>query len=135
MYESTRQLRDECQSGQFTSRLHPEFQSKSNFPVSAQEAQMVCTSLAVDMDSAYEELVDRGVELQRILCTAGKGQISGVRSSDPTMAANQEEMGRISAEFIKRMNEVTHQEQVDRAKAWRTMLDFYRLAGTCGHGM
>lgn len=135
MYESTQQLRDECQSGQFTSRLHPEFESKSNFPVSVRDAQMVCASLAVNMDSAYEELIDRGVELQKILCTEGKGQISGVRSSDPTLAADQDEMGRISAEFIKRMTEITHQEQADRAKVWRTMLDFNRIAGTCGHGM
>lgn len=135
MYESTQQLRDECQSGQFSSRLHPEFESRSNFPGSAQEAQMACAGLAVNMESAYEELVDRGVELQRILCTDGKGQISGVRSSDPTLAADQDELGRISAEFIKRMAEVAHQEPVDRAKVLRTMLDFGRIAGTCGHGM
>jgi hypothetical protein len=48
MYESTQQLRDECQRGQFRARLHAEFQSTSFFPVSEQEAQMTCASLAVD---------------------------------------------------------------------------------------
>ena len=135
MYESTQQLRDECQSGQFTARLHPEFQSKSFFPVSQQEAQMTCAALAVKMDSDYERLIDRGVELQRILCTVGHGGISVVRSSDPTIAANQEELGRITADFNKRMTDVTHQQPLERAMGMRMMVDFYRIAGTCGHGM
>ncbi len=135
MFESTEQLRDECQSGQFKARLHPEFQSKSVFPVSDQEAQMTCASLAANMDSDYERLIDRGVELEKILCTAGHGSISTVRSNDPALAANQEELGRITVDLNKRMTDALHQQPVDRAKGMRMMLDFYRIAGTCGHGM
>jgi len=135
LYESTEQLREECRNDQFANRLHPEFQSKSNFPVSQQEAQMTCASLAVHMDAAYERLVDRGVELQQILCTAGHGSTSTIRSTDPAIAANQEEMGRIAVDLRKRITDLLHQQSADRAQGMRMMIDSYRLAGTCGHGM
>jgi hypothetical protein len=33
------------------------------------------------------------------------------------------------------MDALIKQQRVDRAKGLRMMLDFYRLTGTCGHGI
>ncbi|MGH9687205.1 MAG: energy transducer TonB [Candidatus Acidiferrales bacterium] len=134
LFESTSQLRDECQSGQFEYRLHPEFESTTNFP-DPTGAKQICAILEVDMGSDYERLVDRGVELNRILCNAGHGQISAVRYADAALAADQDELGRVSAEFQQLMNGSIRNPNRSRAAAGRMMIDFYRIAGTCGHGM
>jgi hypothetical protein len=74
LYESTEELRDECRSGEFTNRIHPEFQSTS-FAVKKDEAQIPCSIFGVDRGSDYEMLIDRGVELEKELCNAGGGKL------------------------------------------------------------
>jgi hypothetical protein len=67
-------LPDECRSGEFTNRIHPEFQSAS-FPVKKDETRVLCSIFGLDMGSDYEMLVDRGVELEKELCNAGAGTV------------------------------------------------------------
>jgi hypothetical protein len=135
LYESTGQIREECRTGEFARRVHPEFQSKS-FPVSKDEQEMTCASLNLDMGSEYESLVDRGVELQKELCTAGNGRVPNSRPQGFRLAASWDEMMHIVQELSRRMKQVENSEAADdKRRVQRIMIDSYRLAGTCGHGM
>ena len=132
LYESTGQLRGECRTGDFATRFHPEIQSAASFP-NSDDAQRICAILGGNADADYERLVDRGIELQRTLCYT-PGYVPRAGSSDPKIAAMEEELGRISAEFSKRMTEFQQNPHTARTPGLRLMIDMYRLSGNCGHG-
>jgi TonB family protein len=134
MYESTEQLRAECRNGEIAKHVHPEFQSTSNFPISKEEEARECAMLNVELDSDYEQMIDRGVELERKLCIANNmGTLNNLR---PELKATPDvqELSRIEVDFHDRMDELIKHPPVDRGKGQRMILDFYRLTGTCGHG-
>lgn len=132
-YESTEQLRRECTSGDFYDRFHPELQTADFFP-NKDDAQRICAVINIQTDGEYEVLVDRGVELQHSLCPVVNGRLSKVHSSDPNILAMQQEMGHISAEFMKRMNEFAQNPSSARGPGLRFLLDIHRLDSECGHG-
>jgi TonB family protein len=134
IYESTEQLRAECRSGEISKHVHPEFQSTSTFPISQDEEARECAMLNVEMDPDYEQMIDRGVALEKKLCIANAmGTLNNLR---PELKATPEveELSRIEVDFHNRMDAMLKQQPVDRAKGQRMLLDFYRLTGTCGHG-
>jgi TonB family protein len=136
LYQSTEVLREECRSGEISRRVHPEFQSTSNFPVSQEEANRECLAINVEMESDYEQMVDRGTELERKMCRISSfrplyGNYLGVKF-DPQ---DEQELGRILAEFHRRMDHDIKSGSRDRGSGVRLLLDFYRLDGSCGHGM
>jgi len=86
------------------------------------------------MDPDYERMIDRGVELERNLCSANNMRpLSDLR---PELKATPEvqELARIEADFSGRMNGAIKHQPVDRAQGLRMMLDTYRLGGSCGNG-
>ena len=132
LLESTEQLREECRTGVFATRFHPEMQTVSSFP-NSEDAQRICAILSGKADDEYERQVDRGVELERTLCytpgyVPGKGG-----SSDPKIATMEQELGQISADFGKRMIDFQQNPHTARTPGLRLMLDMYRLASKCGH--
>jgi TonB family protein len=134
MYESTEQLRAECRNGGISKHVHPEFQSTSTFPISKDEEARECAMLNIEMDSDYEQMIDRGVELEANLCSAnGMRVLSDLRPELKSTPAVQE-LSRIEVDFHNRMDTMIKHQPVDRAKGLRMMLDFYRLEGSCGHG-
>jgi TonB family protein len=134
IYESTEQLRAECRNGDISKYVHPEFQSTSTFPISKDEEARECAMLNVEMDPDYEQMIDRGVELEKRLCIAnGMGTLNNLRP-ELKATADVQELLRIEVDFHNRMDAMLKQQPVDRAKGQRTLLDFYRLTGTCGHG-
>lgn len=133
LLESTGQLREECRTGQFATRFHPEMQSSSSFPYSG-DAERLCPVLSGKVDDEYERQVDRAVELERTLCYT-PGYVPGrVGSSDPKIAAMEKELGQISADFGKRMIEFQQNPRTARTPGLRLLLDMHRLASKCGHG-
>ena len=132
LLESTEQLREECRTGVFATRFHPEMQTVPSFP-NNDDAQRICAILSGKADDDYEKLVDRGVELERTLCYT-PGYVPKARSSDPKIAAMEDELSHISADFGKRMIEFQQNPHSARTPGLRLMLDMYRLSGTCGHG-
>jgi TonB family protein len=135
MYESTEQLRAECRSGEISKHVHPEFQSTSTFPISKDEEARECAALNVEMDASYEQMIDRGVELEKKLCIAnGMGALNNLRP-ELKGTPDLEELSRIEVDFHDRMDALIKQQPVNRAKGLRMLLDFYRLAATCGHGI
>lgn len=58
LYESTEELREECQKGEISKRVHPEFQGTSAFPSSNEEATRECFALNVIMAPDHERLID-----------------------------------------------------------------------------
>jgi TonB family protein len=135
MYESTEQLRAECRNGEISKHVHPEFQSTSTFPISKDEEARECAMLDIELDSDYERLIDRGVELEAQLCSANSmTDLSNLRPELKNTPAVQE-LSRIEVDFHNRMDTMIKHQPVDRAKGLRMMLDFYRLEGSCGHGL
>jgi len=134
LLESTEQLREECRTGQFATRFHPEMQSASSFPYS-EDAQRICAILSQRGDDAYERMVDRGIEIRRTLCYT-PGYVPGVGSSsnDPKIAAMEEELRPISAEFSGLVLDFQKNPQTRRAPGLRLILDMHRLSSKCGHG-
>jgi hypothetical protein len=132
LLESTEQLREECRTGEFATRFHPEMQTVSSFP-NNDDAQRICAILSGKVDDDYERLVDRGVELERTLCYS-PGYVPKAQSSDPKIAAMQQELSQVSADFAKRMIEFQQNPHAARTPGLRLMLDMYRLSGKCGHG-
>jgi len=132
LLESTQQLREECRTGQFATRFHPEMQSPSSFPDS-DDAQRICAVLSGKVSDDYESLVDRGIELKRTLCYT-PGYVPGTGSSDPKITAMQQELSQISAEFGQRMIEFQKNPRTARTPGLRLLLDMYRLSSKCGHG-
>jgi TonB family protein len=134
LFESTEQLREECRTGQFATRFHPEMQSASSFPYN-DDAQRICAILSQKGDDAYERMVDRGIEIQRTLCyTPGYVPGIGSSSSDPKIVAMEEEWRHISAEFSALVLEFPKNPQTRRAPGLRLILDMSRLSSKCGHG-
>ncbi|MGD0426943.1 MAG: energy transducer TonB [Candidatus Acidiferrales bacterium] len=134
MYESTEQLKAECRNGEISKYMHPEFQGMSVFPPSKDEVERECAMFSVEMDPDYERMIDRGVELERNLCSANNMRpLSDLR---PELKATPEvqELARIEADFSGRMNGAIKHQPVDRAQGLRMMLDTYRLGGSCGNG-
>lgn len=131
LLESTEQLREECRTGQFGTRFHPEMQTAASFP-NNDDAQRICAILSGNAGADYERLVDRGIELQRTLCYT-PGYLPGAGSSDPKIAAMEEERKRISADFSQRMIEFQQNPHTARTPGLRLLLDMYRLSGKCGH--
>jgi TonB family protein len=135
LYESTEQLRAECRSGEISKHVHPEFQGTSVFPISKEEEARECATLNVEMDSDYEQMVDRGVALEKKLCIANSmGTLNNLRP-ELKATADVQELSRIEVDFHNRMDALIKQQPVNRAKGLRMLLDFYRLSGTCGHGI
>jgi hypothetical protein len=54
-------------------------------------------------------------------------------SSDPQIAAMQEELSHITADFGQRMIEFQQNPRTARSPGLRLLLDIYRLSGKCGH--
>lgn len=133
VYESTEELREECRSGEFVNRIHPEFESKS-FPPNPDGAQAPGSIFAVDMGSSYQALVDRGVELEKELCHAGGGQIPQSLPQPPDVIAKARELSGIKTEFEKRRQEQMPSGSHEPEKAKRVYMDMFRLLGSCGHG-
>jgi hypothetical protein len=134
MYESTEQLRAECRNGEISKYVHPEFQSTSNFPISKEEEARECAMLNVEMDPDYEQMIDRGVELERKLCIANNiGTLNNLRP-ELKGTVDVQELSRIELDFHNRMDALIKHQPVDRGQGQRMILDFYRLTGTCGHG-
>jgi hypothetical protein len=131
LLESTEQLREECRTGEFATRFHPEMQTVASFP-NNDDAQRICAILSGKADDEYERQVDRGVELERTLCYS-PGYVPKAQSSDPKIAAMQQELNQISADFGKRMIEFQQNPHTARTPGLRLMLDMYRLSGKCGH--
>jgi TonB family protein len=134
MYESTEQLRAECRNGEISKYMHPEFQIMSVFPPSKDEEARECAIFNIEVDRDYEQMIDRGVELEKQLCSAnGTRPLSDLRPELKATPAVQE-LARIEADFNSRMNGSIKHQPMDRALGLRMMLDFYRLGGSCGHG-
>lgn len=131
LLESTEQLREECSTGQFAARFHPEMQTVSSFP-NSDDAERICAILSGKASDDYERLVDRGIELERTLCYT-PGYVPKVPSSDPKIAAMEEEMSHITADFSQRLIEFQQNPRTARSPGLRLMLDMYRLSGKCGH--
>ena len=131
LLESTEQLREECSTGQFAARFHPEMQTVSSFP-NSDDAERICAILSGKASDDYERLVDRGIELERTLCYT-PGYVPKVPSSDPKIAAMEEELSHITADFSQRMIEFQQNPRTARSPGLRLMLDMYRLSGKCGH--
>jgi TonB family protein len=132
LLESTEQLREECRTGEFATRFHPEMQSASSFPDS-DDAQRLCAVLSGKVSDDYERLVGRGIEIKRTLCYT-PGYVPGAKSSDPKLAAMLQEFSQISAEFGQRMTEFQKNPRTARNPGLRLLLDMYRLSSNCGHG-
>ena len=132
LLESTEQLREECRTGEFATRFHPEMQTVSSFP-NNDDAQRICAILSGKTDDEYERQVDRGVELERTLCYS-PGYVPKAQSGDPKIAAMQQELSQVSADFAKRMIEFQQNPHTAKTPGLRLMLDMYRLSGACGHG-
>jgi TonB family protein len=132
LLESTEQLREECRTGEFATRFHPEMQTVPSFP-NNDDAQRICAILSGKAGDDYEKLVDRGIEVERILCNTG-GYLPGSRSSDPKIATMEQELSQILADFSKRMMEFQQNPHSARTPGLRLMLDMYRLSSKCGHG-
>jgi len=134
LYESTEQLREECRTGVFAERWHPEFQSESE--VKRGDTQKMCPVFEVDMGGEYEAMVERGLELDRELCAAGGGRMPQMLlPQPPDIQAKAQELAKINTEFLARMKEFLAARAQEPGKAQRSYLDMYRLMGTCGHGM
>jgi TonB family protein len=131
LLESTEQLREECRTGQFATRFHPEMQTVPSFP-NDDDAQRICAILNGKPSDDYERLVDRGVELERTLCYT-PGYVTKAGSSDPKTETMEQELNQILAEFSKRMIEFQQNPHTARTPGLRLMLDMYRLSGKCGH--
>ena len=131
LLESTEQLREECRTGQFATRFHPEMQTVPSFP-NDDDAQRICAILNGKPSDDYERLVDRGVELERTLCYT-PGYVPKAGSSDPKTETMEQELNQILAEFSKRMIEFQQNPHTARTPGLRLMLDMYRLSGKCGH--
>ena len=131
LLESTEQLREECRTGQFAARFHPEMQTVSSFP-NSDDAERICAILSGKASDDYERLVDRGIELERTLCYT-PGYVPKVPSSDPKIAAMEEELSHITADFSQRLIEFQQNPRTARSPGLRLMLDMYRLSGKCGH--
>jgi hypothetical protein len=131
--ESTEQLREECRSGEFYDRFHPEMQSASSFP-NKEDSDRICAVISMDMGYRYENLINRGLELERSLCFAKDGMFSNLPAADPKIRNEQEELKRVSAEFLQRMTDFQKNPSA-RGGGSRLLLDYYRLGSRCGHGM
>jgi TonB family protein len=135
LYESTGQLRAECQNGDISKHVHPEFQSTSVFPISKDEEQRECFALNVDMGPDYEQMIDRATQLERSLCTANGMKALYNRGPGQPLTRDEQELAGIEADFHNRMQAQIKQQTLDRTKGLRMLLDYWRLAGTCGHGI
>jgi hypothetical protein len=122
LYESIQQLREECRSSQFVSRLYAEFQSKAHFPITAQEAKATCDALALDMGADYERTIDRMVELVAGVCKE-YGTAARAPKDDPAM----QEYFQVSRSL--RMDSGHSQ---DKLKEVRYEIDLSRVAANCG---
>src|ERR1700693_5607790 len=112
MYESTEQLRAECRSGEISKHVHPEFQSTSTFPISKDEEARECAMLDIELDSDYERLIDRGVELEAQLCSANSmTDLSNLRPELKNTPAVQE-LSRIEVDFHNRMDTMIKHQPV-----------------------
>ncbi|HKV61299.1 MAG TPA: energy transducer TonB [Candidatus Acidoferrum sp.] len=133
MYESTEELREECRTGLFATMVHPEFQTGS-IAASPNEIKESCAALQIDMGPEYERLVNRGVELEKEMCAYGQGSMPQSTPDDARLAADFQELARISEEFSQRIKEIAKQMPSDRARSARMFIDARRMAGTCGQG-
>ena len=135
LYESTEQLRAECQKGEISKRVHPEFQSTSSFPISKDEAARECFALNLVMDPDYERLIDRGTALEKKLCTANNLKPLYNLRPDLKLTPDYEELARVTTEFHKRLEAEMKNLPANRSSGLRLLMDSLRLSGSCGHGM
>jgi hypothetical protein len=134
MYESTEELREECRTGLFATMVHPEFQAGS-IAANPNEIKESCAALQIDMGSDYERLVARGVELEKEMCAYGQGSMPQSTPDDAKLAADFQELGRISEEFDQRIKEIAKQMPNDKTRATRMFIDSRRMARTCGQSV
>ncbi len=67
-------------------------------------AEQVCTALAIDMGSEYEDVTARYVELAKNVCGANGGHFPKSDPKDPTLAAQARELGQLSGKFTAMMD-------------------------------
>jgi hypothetical protein len=103
LYESTEELREECATAEFGSRVHAEFEPRT--PPKSGGGQQVCERLNVDLGPEYESLIDRGVELEKELCTFGHGYVSHDPPGDTKLLADWREFEQVGNELEGRRNE------------------------------
>jgi hypothetical protein len=130
LYESTEQLREECGIGEFLNRFHPEMQGAFQ---NKNETDRICKVLSADIDYDYEALVNRGVELQRTLCSFSLGRI-GNSYNDPQVRDAQHDMYTVYAQFSKRLMDFRQHPEPDTPYGQRLQLDHMRLGGVCYDG-
>ena len=87
------------------------------------------------MGPDYEMLIDRGVELEKVLCNAGGGKLPQTLPQPAGLLAKSQQLGRIKADFDKRMKDQLALKSQEPGKARRVYIDMFRLAGSCRHGM
>jgi hypothetical protein len=106
-------------------------QTVPSFP-NSDDAQRICAIMSGKADDEYERLVDRGVELERTLCYT-PGYVPKVGSNEPKIAAKEEELSYISADFGKRMLEFQQNPHTARTAGLRLMLDNARHVSPLRH--
>ena len=130
LYESTDQLRQECQAGEFVNRLHPEMQSAYQ---NKNESDRICKILSPDLGYDYEALVNRAVELQRTLCAFPLDRIAQ-SYKDPEVQNAQQDVLAAYRQFLKRLKDFREHPQPDTPYGQRLQLDHTRLYGACFDG-
>jgi hypothetical protein len=130
LYESTEQLREECQIGEFLNRFHPEMQGAFQ---NKNETDRICKILSADIGYDYESLVNRGLELQRTLCSFSLERI-GNSYNDPQVRDAQHDMLTVYKEFSKRLRDFRQHPEPDTPYGQRLQLDHVRLGGVCYDG-
>lgn len=130
LYESTDQLREECRTGEFLNRLHPEMPSAFH---NNNETDRICKVLSADIGDDYETLVNRGVELQRTLCAFSLERI-GNSYNDPQVRDAQHAMFTLYTQFSKRLRDFRQHPEPDTPYGQRLELDHIRLGGVCYDG-
>jgi len=108
LYESTEELREECATGEYENRIHAEFEpltspEPNSLGKSGREA---CDLWNLDLGQKYESLMDRGVELERALCTYGPAYISSDPPRDPRILPNWREYQKVGKELEESRSEL-----------------------------
>jgi hypothetical protein len=130
LYESTEQLREECRTGEFLNRFHPEMQGAFQ---NKNETDRICKVVSADISGDYEALVDRGVELQRTLCAFSLERI-GNSYNDPPVRDAQHEMFTVYGQFARRLRDFERHPEPGTPYGQRLELDHIRLGGVCYDG-
>jgi hypothetical protein len=129
LYESTEQLREECRTGEFLNRFHPEMQGAFQ---NKNETDRICKVLSADISGDYEGLINRGVELQRTLCALFERIVDVYK--DPQIRAAQNDMLTVYRQFSGRLRDFERHPEPGTPYGQRLQLDHIRLGGVCYDG-